>query len=299
MDDFARFFDNSLDLNGIANAQGHFRRVNSAWQRTLGWTADEVSASPWLDFVHPEDRQSTIDAGQRLFAGESVISFENRYRCKDGSYRLIQWHAETVDGEAYCSGRDVTEQRSELVRRAHTERVDGLRERGPWFFAIFDNAPFPMAITTLEEGVTVTVNDSFLKLFEVTRDEVLGRMNIDMGIFNEAFRSRLAAEVRDRGSVRDFEWVRHTNAGMRAVLLLNLNRIQVEGVVYVLTSVREITEASATITHSIVESLGGEISVESQVGKGTTFSGRRCIGFARLRDGTGSGRCARRKRARQ
>jgi PAS domain S-box-containing protein len=78
MDDFARFFDNSLDLNGIANAEGYFRRVNVAWERTLGWTAAEISASPWLDFVHPDDRPSTIDAGQRLFGRESIIRSRRR-----------------------------------------------------------------------------------------------------------------------------------------------------------------------------------------------------------------------------
>ena len=125
MDDFERFFDHSLDLNAIANAEGYFRRVNIAWERTLGWTPGEITASPWLDFVHPADRQSTVDVGQRLFEGATVISFENRYRCKDGSYRLIQWHAEVVGGEAYCSGRDVTEERARLDFRA---LVDNLPE---------------------------------------------------------------------------------------------------------------------------------------------------------------------------
>jgi PAS domain S-box-containing protein len=245
MDDFARFFDHSLDLNGIANAEGHFRRVNVAWERTLGWTAEEVSASPWLDFVHPEDRQSTLDAGQRLVAGKSVISFENRYRCKDGSYRLIQWHAETVDGEAYCSGRDVTEERARLVVRANLERVDGLRERGPWFFAIFDNAPFAMALTTMPGGVTVGVNAAFLKLFEFTRDEVVGRTSINLGISDAESRERIAVELRERGAVRDFECVRHTKGGERVVLLLNVDPIRVDGEAYVFTSIRDITHASA------------------------------------------------------
>jgi len=84
-DDFARFFEHALDLHGIATVSGHFRRVNPAWQRTLGWTSDEQTGSPWLDFVHPEDRQLTVDAGGRLFEGTSIVYFENRYRCKDSS----------------------------------------------------------------------------------------------------------------------------------------------------------------------------------------------------------------------
>ena len=244
MDDFARFFDNSLDLNGIANAEGYFRRVNIAWERTLGWTAPEISASPWLDFVHPDDRQAAIDAGQRLLAGESVTSFENRYRCKDGRYRLIQWHVESVGGEAYCSGRDVTEERSRPALRANLEGEDGLRERGPWFFAIFDSAPFAMALTTMPEGVTVSVNNAFLDFFEVARHEVVGRTSLDLGIADPESRARLAAELRDRGTVRDFECVRRTRSGARVTLLLNLDPITVEGASYVFTSVRDITSAS-------------------------------------------------------
>lgn len=125
MDDFARFFDNSLDLNGIANTQGYFRRVNIAWERTLGWTADEITSTPWIELVHPEDRDSTMEVGERLFLGTRILSFENRYRAKDGGYRLIQWHAETVGGEAYCSGRDITEERSRLELRA---LIDNLPE---------------------------------------------------------------------------------------------------------------------------------------------------------------------------
>ena len=126
-DDFARFFGHALDLHGIANAEGYFRRVNPAWQRTLGWTASELTCAPWLDFVHPEDRNLTIEAGRRLFEGTSVVSFENRYRCKDDSYRWLQWHAEAVDGEAYCTGRDVTQEH--LQKNARDQRyVENLAE---------------------------------------------------------------------------------------------------------------------------------------------------------------------------
>lgn len=242
MDDFARFFDNSLDLNGIASPQGRFRRVNIAWERTLGWTAAEVCAVPWLELVHPEDRQSTIDAGQRLFAGHAIVAFENRYRHKDGSYRLIQWHAEQVNGEAYCRGRDVTEERAQLVLRASLEKVDDLRERGPWFFAIFDNAPFAMALTKMPELVTVGVNDAFLKLFEFARDEVVGRTSLDLRLADPDSRECVRKELRERGVVRDFECVRQTKSGARVLLLLNVDPVDVDGDAYVLTSVRDITQ---------------------------------------------------------
>jgi PAS domain S-box-containing protein len=130
MADFSRFFEHALDLHGIANVEGHFRRINPAWQRTLGWTVDELTGSPWLDFVHPDDRKLTLEAGSRLFAGASIVSFENRYRCKDASYRWLQWHAEAVGGEAYCTGRDVTQEH--LQKDARNQRyVENMAEALP------------------------------------------------------------------------------------------------------------------------------------------------------------------------
>ncbi len=130
MTDFARFFEHALDLHGIAGVNGRFRRINPAWQLTLGWTSDELTGAPWLDFVHPEDRQLTIDAGSRLFDGTSIVYFENRYRCKDSSYRWLQWHAEVFEGEAYCTGRDVTQEH--LQKDARNQRyVEDLAEALP------------------------------------------------------------------------------------------------------------------------------------------------------------------------
>jgi PAS domain S-box-containing protein len=129
-DDFARFFDHALDLHGIANREGCFRRVNPAWSRALGWTVGELTGSPWLEFVHPEDLQATIAAGQQLFEGASIVSFENRYRCKDGGYRWLQWHAESVNGEAYCTGRDVTEERLQKDAR-NQQYVENMAEALP------------------------------------------------------------------------------------------------------------------------------------------------------------------------
>jgi PAS domain S-box-containing protein len=81
------FFEMSVDMLCIAGFDGHFKRLNPAWERTLGWSIEEMLSRPWLEFVHPDDVQSTIEAGEQLLAGQTIFVFENRYRCKDGSYR--------------------------------------------------------------------------------------------------------------------------------------------------------------------------------------------------------------------
>ena len=75
-----RFFTISLDLQCIATFDGYFTRVNPAWQRTLGYTSEELVTRPFLDFVHPDDRDSTIAVMSALKTGASVSDFENRYR---------------------------------------------------------------------------------------------------------------------------------------------------------------------------------------------------------------------------
>jgi PAS domain S-box-containing protein len=108
-----KFFTMSLDMLCIVGTDGYFKRLNPAWEKTLGFTRDELLARPWLDFIHPDDRASSSREAQNLERGQDVISFENRYLCRDGSYRWILWAA-TFDAEGrriYAIGRDVTERR--------------------------------------------------------------------------------------------------------------------------------------------------------------------------------------------
>ena len=88
-----RFFTLSLDLLCIANFDGYFVRLNPAWERVLGIPRDELLSKPWLDFVHPDDREATIGAKSTVVNDTELTVFENRYRCADGSYKWLQWKA--------------------------------------------------------------------------------------------------------------------------------------------------------------------------------------------------------------
>jgi PAS domain S-box-containing protein len=108
-----RFFSLSLDMQCIFGLDGRFVRINGAWQRLFGWTPDELTGVSYLDFVHPDDLAATSAAAAQLADGAMVINFENRYRCKDGSYRWLNWKAipETLRGVIYATARDVSEER--------------------------------------------------------------------------------------------------------------------------------------------------------------------------------------------
>ncbi len=119
-----RFFSASLDLLCCADFNGYFRRLNPAWERALGFTTEELCRQPFLDFVHPDDRDTTIAEMQKLSAGANTISFENRYRCKDGSYKWLLWNATPLLGQQliYADARDITE------RKAAEESIRKLKE---------------------------------------------------------------------------------------------------------------------------------------------------------------------------
>jgi PAS domain S-box-containing protein len=115
-----RFFSLSLDMLCVFGLDGYFVRVNPAWQHLFGWAPDELTAAPYLDFVHPDDLAATSAAAAQLAGGATVINFENRYRCKDGTYRWLNWKAslEPLRGVIYATARDVTEQKRVAQERA-------------------------------------------------------------------------------------------------------------------------------------------------------------------------------------
>ncbi|HKS97183.1 MAG TPA: response regulator [Terriglobia bacterium] len=107
------FFDLTLDMLAIAGFDGYFRLLNPAWERTLGFTQEELRSRPYLDFVHPEDRRSTLAEASKLTTGAHVISFENRYETKDGSYKWLLWTATPLPEQKliYAAARDITDRK--------------------------------------------------------------------------------------------------------------------------------------------------------------------------------------------
>ncbi len=112
-EELATLFRLSRDMLCIADFEGYLLRVNPAWAKTLGYTEEELTSRPYMDFVHPADRDATVAEADSVSGGTSALLFENRYRCKDGSYRWMSWNSTPVtdQGLIYCTVRDVTEQK--------------------------------------------------------------------------------------------------------------------------------------------------------------------------------------------
>jgi len=105
------FFDLSRDMLCTANMDGYFVELNDAWTQNLGYTLEELRATPFLERVHPEDRERTEAEAAALFRGGETLSFENRYRAKDGSWHWLRWSSQLSPDESMIYGRaaDVTQ----------------------------------------------------------------------------------------------------------------------------------------------------------------------------------------------
>jgi diguanylate cyclase (GGDEF)-like protein/PAS domain S-box-containing protein len=116
-----RFFDLSRDMLCTANMDGYFIELNEAWARNLGYRLEELRATPFIEFVHPEERERTEAEAGALFDGVETLSFENRYRARDGSWHWLRWSAQLAPDESLIYGRaaDVTE-----LKRIEAERED-------------------------------------------------------------------------------------------------------------------------------------------------------------------------------
>jgi PAS domain S-box-containing protein len=104
-------FDLSPDLMCLSTIDGYFKRVNPAFERTLGYTVEELTTRPFLEFVHPEDLDQTRAVMEVMAGGGELHEFENRYICRDGSIRWLQWNTRVrpTEGLVAAAARDVTD----------------------------------------------------------------------------------------------------------------------------------------------------------------------------------------------
>lgn len=123
----ALFFTLSADSFYILGTDGYFKRVNPVFEKLLGRTAEELLAQPFTEFIHPDDRAATLNEIEKAKKGTPVKLLENRFECKDGSYRWLDWsiHPVLAEGLLYGVGRDITERKQiEEELRINRDRLD-------------------------------------------------------------------------------------------------------------------------------------------------------------------------------
>ena len=199
-----QFFTLSRDLFCIASADGRFLRVNPAWTEFLGILRAGAAQPPYIDFIHPDDREATRTAAARLAAGESIVSFENRYRARDGSYRRLVWTAAPRLEErlVFAAARDITESKAKQEELERYARELELAQR-----AQTDNAArLTQLVRELEvakrraEEATAAKGQFLANMSH----EIRTPMNAVLGMTDLALRTRLTAHQRELiGSVKE------------------------------------------------------------------------------------------------
>lgn len=193
-----RLFALSLDLLCITGMDGYFQHLSPSWERTLGWTTEQLKSRPFSDFVHPADQEKTAAEVQTLAQGIDTLEFENRYACSDGSYRWLSWRC-TVgeDNRIYGSARDITDQkRIAATRDALASMVD---------------YAFDAIIGVDLEGVITSWNAAAEAMFGYSAEEMLGQ-SISTVVTDRDEGMDLLARAR-MGEVSRYETTRRTKTG--------------------------------------------------------------------------------------
>jgi PAS domain S-box-containing protein len=149
-DELDQLFTLSLDMLGIAGFDGYFKRINPAWERTLGITTAELLSRPYLEFVHPDDREASIAEAKKLGEGIQTVSFENRYKCSDGSYVWMLWNATPSSQHKliFAVARDIT-----LRKRAERRLAAGYAVTRVLAEADTLEAASPLILMSICEGL--------------------------------------------------------------------------------------------------------------------------------------------------
>lgn len=215
-EEIERFFNMTGYMVCVASLDGYFLRINDSFSQTLGYSREELLSKPYIDFVHPDDRESTLAAAnERLAKGAQVIGFENRYRCKNGSYKWLSWASSPIveRGITYAIAYDITGRKlAEQAARETQER----------FSDFFRNAPIGFHIVGPDQ-VFIDINEAELAMLGYDRDEVVGKKKWTDLIVPEQKRQfrKQWKDITSKGHVKNLEYTLAHKDGYRIDVILN------------------------------------------------------------------------------
>lgn len=165
-------FNLSIDMLCIIGFDGYFKQLNPSWEKTLGWSQDELKAKHWFAFVHPDDRDKAEKAVLKLTNNKSLFNLENRYLCKDGTYKWISWNAFPLKQRKliFAVARDFTEKKrlaTKMEKLATTDSLTGAKNRRVFFelaqreFSRFRRYSSNLSLLVLDIDNFKAINDTY------------------------------------------------------------------------------------------------------------------------------------------
>jgi PAS domain S-box-containing protein len=239
-EDLDRFFTMSLDMHCISGFDGYLKHINPAFARTLGYTDKELLSAPFLDFVHPDDRAATIAALAGQADGANMLMFENRYRCRDGSYRWLLWNSTPVASTQliYATAHDITERK---------QAEAALQEREAYFRALIEHSAD--AVTLFAADWTILyASPATTRVLGYDLQALVGRNAFDLihPVDRPEIARQLASIVGLPGATVDVEArVQHADGSWRFLEGMFTNLLDDPAVGAIVNNYHDITERKA------------------------------------------------------
>ena len=213
--------------------------ANEEFLRNTGYSADEINGRiKWTEIVHQDDLGRMIEQHllRRVTQGDALPSYEFRYITKTGDVRDAFLTIQVVPGtkKSIASLIDITERKkSENLLRASEDK----------FFNIFNLSPVLIAISDLQDGTYIDINDNFLNVLGYDRREVVGKSSEELGIIVESQKRSEALEILLKdGLFLDFEIPIRKKNGKICIGLFSGTVINLQGRQVLLTIMNDITE---------------------------------------------------------
>jgi len=224
----------SLDENG------HFLTVNQAWLDLLGYSPSEVIGKWFGDFLAPQYVDKFKENFPRFKAAGKITGIEFELVKKDGKRVQVAFNGTIACDEqgrfkqTHCLMYDLTE---------HKQMYEKLLESEQKYSALFQKSGVIVAVTKLPSSIIVDVNEAFEKTFGYTKQEVVGKTSVELGINPDAEgRASLLSNLEEQGSLIGMEFTLLTKSGSPRLFLGNINIVEIGGEKYAIQTAQDITE---------------------------------------------------------
>jgi PAS domain S-box-containing protein len=124
----------------------------------------------------------------------------------------------------------------------HRQVEQALRENEQKYSLLFERSAVAASLTKLPENVFADVNEAFEKLFGYTRQEIVGKTSLELGITKPEEHAVTVVEIEERGLQHDAEKHVRTKSGVERIVLLNVNVLELGGQRYTISTMQDITE---------------------------------------------------------